>query len=138
MNRKVVEKVLALMFQAFVPSKFWINAFRITVFIMSRLPSKFLNFKTPYELLYNKIPNYDFLHMFGSHCFPCIRTYIAHKMDLRLIHCVFLGYGPYKIGYLRYDPMVKNFYSFRHVIFHEVMFLSYIPLSLIVCLIPLI
>lgn len=78
---RVVEKGLALLLQATLPSSFWIHSFRTVVFTINRLPSKVLNYVSPYQLLYEKMPDYNFLRVFGCSFFPCKR--ILKHISLR-------------------------------------------------------
>lgn len=71
-----------------------VHSFRTIVFIINKLPSKFLNSQSPYQLLHDKIPNYGFLRVFGSSCCPYTRSYNRHKLEPCSMHYVCLGYTP--------------------------------------------
>lgn len=64
-HRRVVELELAMLFHASMPKKFWIEAFLTATFLINRLPSPSLGMKTPYFLLHNKPPSYNFLRTFS-------------------------------------------------------------------------
>lgn len=95
-NIRVVEKGLSLMLQVSLISELRIHTFRIALFIINRLPSKVLDFKTSYELFYDKV-DYAF-HTMNPILIRCVflgscpQPYVAHKMDPISIRCVFLGY----------------------------------------------
>lgn len=69
-HRYVIETGLTIMFQARVPLPLWVGAFSTTVYLINRLPSRTLDGKTPYELLFGKQPDYSMLRTFGCLCFP--------------------------------------------------------------------
>ena len=49
---------ITLLDHAHIPLKFWVDAFQIVVYTINLLPASPLNFKSPFEILYNKRPNY--------------------------------------------------------------------------------
>lgn len=53
-HRHLIELARALMFQAALPNYFWPFSFLMATYIVNRLPSVVLNWKTPYELLFRK------------------------------------------------------------------------------------
>lgn len=93
-HRHVVEIGLALLAHAFVPKKYWPEAFNTVVYLINRLPSPVLLGKTPFKCLFAKVPNYTFLPVFGLACRPNLRPFNKHKLDYRFALCIFLGYSP--------------------------------------------
>ena len=87
-------------------------------FLVNRIPSSAINFKTPEELWFGKPSNYDHLRIFG-----CI-TYVHQsegKLKPRSIKCIFLGYPEGVKGYrlwYKESPGVKIIIS-RDVMFNE-------------------
>jgi len=78
--------------------------------------------KSPFECLFRRRPNYNFLRTFGCLCFPFLRPYHAHKLDFRSFPCVFLGYSSSHLGYRCLDLESLRIYFSRHVRFHETVF----------------
>lgn len=58
-----------------MPLKFWVEAFQTAVCLINLLPSAPLKFRTPFEMLFLKSPDYLFLQPFGYACFPYLRPY---------------------------------------------------------------
>ncbi|GMI84898.1 hypothetical protein HRI_002159100 [Hibiscus trionum] len=88
-------------------------------YLINRLPSPLLDAKSLFELLHNRLPDYNFLRVFGSLCF--VSTLRAHrdKFSERALPGVFIGYAPgmkkYKIYVLKSHSIVTS----RDVVFHE-------------------
>lgn len=117
-HRHIVETGLTLLAQANLPLKFWWNAFHTAAFLINRLPTIVLNNKTPFKLLFHKIPNYSHLKVFGCVCYPCLRPYNDHKHNYRTSRCIFLGYSSL---HKRYQCLhsSRRMYISNHVTFDE-------------------
>jgi len=68
------------------------EAFTTVVSIINVLPSPNLDNKNPYQMLFNKPPNYNFYKTFGCTCYPMLQPYNNHKFNFRLSMCLFIGY----------------------------------------------
>ncbi|GJW03742.1 retrovirus-related pol polyprotein from transposon TNT 1-94 [Tanacetum coccineum] len=64
-HRHVTETGLAMLFNSNAPASLWVDAFTSAVYIINCLPTKLLNNKSPFELLFNRAPNYDIFRAFG-------------------------------------------------------------------------
>lgn len=84
------------MSHASIPQIYWDEIFSSTVYLINRLPS---HTTIPYTSLFNKAPNYSFLRVLGCLCFPYTRDYNSHKLQLRALPCIFLGYALAQKGY---------------------------------------
>ena len=67
-NRDLLEKTRALMFHSNVPKKFWSQGVLTAAYLINRLPSKVLNFKSPYEILKGRQIDLSHLRVFGCTC----------------------------------------------------------------------
>lgn len=65
-HRSVVDVGLATIFRSFVPLKYWTYAFRASVYTLNRVPTKLLDFSSPYFKLFKHEPDISFLRVFGS------------------------------------------------------------------------
>ena len=110
---------MTLLAQSFLPSKYWSFAFQTSVYLINLLPAKLLNFQSPLQVLFHKIPNYHHLRVFGCLCFPSLRPYNHHKLSYRSTACVFLGYASTHKGYICLDVSTSRLYISRDVLFHE-------------------
>ena len=121
-HRHIVETGLTLLFHANVPLKFWVDAFLTATYLINRLPLSSIGKDTPYFKLFGKHANYSGLRIFGSQCFPYLKTPSVHKFSKKTVPCVFLGYSPLHKGYRCLDPQSHRVYISRHVVFNETCF----------------
>ena len=80
-HRHIVETGLTLLAQAKLPLVFWWEAFHSATYLINRIPTPVLNNKSPYQKLHNRLPDYQFLKVFGCSCFSLLRPYNQHKLD---------------------------------------------------------
>ena len=81
-----------------VPSYPWREAILYTNYLMNRMPSKVLNFKTPISLLHKyylkyRLINYLPLYIFGCTVFSHNSNKRASKLDLKGIKYVIRNYS---------------------------------------------
>ena len=112
----------AFQIQSQLPIKFWGDCVLHVAYLINRLPSPLLHDKTPFELLFHKLPNYSLLKVFGCLCFASTISHTKTKFSPRARKCVFLGF-PFNVkGYKVFDLDSHTVFVFRHVIFHENVF----------------
>ena len=121
-HRQIVEVGLSLLAHSHLPQLYWEDAFTTATFIINRLPTPILNNQSPYEVLYNRTPNFSFLRVFGCACWPNLRPYNRHKLDFRSKSCIFIGYSVNHHGYKCLDLSTGHVYVSRNVIFDENLF----------------
>ncbi|KAL0431876.1 UNVERIFIED_CONTAM: hypothetical protein Sradi_0813600 [Sesamum radiatum] len=110
------------MFESHLPNTFWAESILAATHIINRLPSVTLQWKTPYELLYNKPPSYTNLKTFGCLCFASNNTPHKSKFDPRAFKCIFIGYVQGQKGYKLFDLDNHVIIISRDVTFHEHIF----------------
>jgi hypothetical protein len=81
----------ALRFQSHLPLSFWVDCLNSNIFDQSDSFSMRSN-KTPFELLFSKVPSYSHLKVFGCLAFASTLSRDRNKFDTRATTCVFLGY----------------------------------------------
>lgn len=101
--------------QSRVPTTFWPEALVTAIYLINRLPTKILTFKTPLQTLseYTKIPPTLTLEprVFGCSVFVHIPKTERTKIDPCAEKCVFVGYGVDKKGYRCYNPKKRHIYT---------------------------
>lgn len=76
----------------------------------------------PFQVLYNRKPDYAFLRIFACAIYPLLRPYDNHKFSFNSKQCVFLGYSPQHLGNRCLDIDNDRIYYARHVQFDESIF----------------
>lgn len=105
-----------------MPVSFWGEATLTAIFLINRLPTLVLQRQTPFQRLFNQMPDYNFLRVFGCACFPWLRPYIHDKLQLRSKCYVFLGYASKAKWYHCLDRDTGRVFISRHVLFCETIF----------------
>lgn len=120
-DKHVVELGLTFMAQVKLPLSFWWDSFQTDVYIINIFPTPVLNGQSPFQVLFNKSPDYKFLKVFGCAVFPHLHPYNAHKLEFRSKKCLFLGYSTSHKGY-KCLSQSGHVYITRNAIFHEEVF----------------
>lgn len=68
-----VETSLALLASGLVPKQYWVEAFQTVVYLINRLPTKILNYISPYEKLIG--------HFQITPFYKCLATRVIHICD---------------------------------------------------------
>lgn len=116
------DSVRTLLFHASMPCRFWAEALSAATYLLNRRPCRATSPHTPHELLLGVAPDYELLRVFGCLCYPNTAATSRHKIALRSVACVFLGYPSDHRGYRCYDPATRRVLTSRHVYFVEDVF----------------
>jgi transposase InsO family protein len=90
-HRHILKTARALHFQSHLPITFWGECILSAVHIINRLSTLLLHKKTPFEILYNKLPDYSRMRVFGCVAFATIVN-PSSNFSPRATKCIFLGY----------------------------------------------
>ena len=106
-----------------MPSCHWGDAVATAMYLINRMPSKILHFKTPLHILSTHVSLPSIL-MLPPRTFGCVAFVHLHrnqhtKLDLCAVKCLFLGYGLHKKGFRCYDPTTNRTYITMDVTFLE-------------------
>lgn len=82
----------SLKIQSQVPNSFWGDCILTVAHLINITPSKLLDFKSPYEVLFQKPPDYDNLKIFGCLCYMTNITVPKDKLASRAVPCLFLSW----------------------------------------------
>jgi len=114
---------------------FWAECVLTDVYLINCLPIPLLSHKTPFEKLYNKVPNYSHLKVFGCLAYAT-KVHVTHKFAPRAARCVFLGYPVGQKAYKLYNFTTHKFLTSRDIVFHEHIFPYQLPSTIPAPLIP--
>lgn len=122
-NCHILETARALLHGAHVPHHHWTDAVTTAVYLINRMPSKVLEFKTPLQTLSTFVP-LPTIQMLPPRVFGCVAFVHLHKnqrtkLDPCVVRCLFLGYGAHQKGYRCYDPTTRRMYVTMDVTFLE-------------------
>ncbi|BBH01411.1 hypothetical protein Prudu_011666 [Prunus dulcis] len=123
-NRHLLEMVRASLIEAHLPLHYWGEALMSAAYLINRLPSRTINFHTPFQELTSQTsspptPNLP-PRTLGCVAFVHLHPHQRHnKLEPRAIRCVFLGYATTQKGYRCYHPSSKKMFITQDVIFHE-------------------
>ena len=119
LNRTLVEAVRAMLIQAKLPQRFWVEALATAVYLHNRSPTKGVTDMTPFEAWTGVKPNVSHLRSFGCTVYAHIPKDERRKLDPKSKKCVLLGYGTETKGYRLYDPQSSRVMYSRDVKFNE-------------------
>lgn len=118
-HKHILDVARALRFQGNLPIGFWGECVLAVAYLINRTPSLLLDGKSPYEVVYNKPPDYSHIRIFGSLCYAHNQGRGGDKFSSKSWKCVFMGYPYGKKGWKLYDLTTKKFFVSRDVIFYE-------------------
>lgn len=86
------------------------------------MPSKVIDNKTPYEVLYNLKPDYEYMRVFGCLAYYRSTETNGDKFEVRGRPGIFLGYPQETKGYKIYDTQHHKIIISQDVKFMESVF----------------
>ena len=108
-NGRLLDSTRSFIFQKYVPKSFWGEAVLPVAYLINRLPSRILGFKSPMDILSTFYPNLHTTNnlvpmIFGFVAFVHVHNQNRGKLDPRALKCVFVGYSSTQKGYKCYHP----------------------------------
>lgn len=92
---------------------------KTVVFTINRTPTPLLKNKSPYEILFSKVIDYNALKVFGCLTYASTLPSKRDKFTQKAVSTVFLGYPSGLKGYKLYDLTIISFLISRDVVLHE-------------------
>jgi transposase InsO family protein len=90
LNRRLLERVRALLHQADLPKNLWAEAIKFAVWLKNRTSTKTLGNVTPYERLYGQKPNLSGVPEWGQSVW--VRKPASSKLDARATQARWVGF----------------------------------------------
>jgi hypothetical protein len=102
-----------------VPKYLWGQAVLTAAYLINRMPSRVLDWKSPIEMLNGKNEDVLPLKTFGCVCFVQDKRSNVRKLDPRAVKCVFVGYSATQKGYVYWSPVKRRLFVSMDVTFRE-------------------
>jgi hypothetical protein len=107
------------MFAMNVPKILWSEAVMTAAYLINRMPSRVLGYKTPIECLTGKTTYVVLPKVFGCSCFVKDYRPSVGKLDPRALKCIFVGYSGKQKGYKCWCPSERRMFVSMDVVFRE-------------------
>jgi hypothetical protein len=98
-NRTILEAARTVIHASNLSLSLWPYAVDYSVYTQNRSPSSSLGFRTPFELIYGRVPDLSHLRDFGTKCWYRVPNPIG-KLSDRGKEGIFLGYVPNSSAYV--------------------------------------
>lgn len=121
-HRHLVETTRAIKIHASLLDKFWGSCILATTYIINRLPSSVLKWKSPFEILYGSKPDMSHLKTIGCLCYALNLKPRHDKFAAKGRRCILLGYSAGQKAYKLYDLDNHTIFVSRDVHFEENVF----------------
>ncbi|MCO5600558.1 hypothetical protein L7F22_054672 [Adiantum nelumboides] len=118
-NKAIAEIARAMMNEMNMPLTYWAEAVHTTVHIMNQTPTTAIHEISSSERLYGIKPTISYMKVFGCVWYVHVPNEARKKMEPKAAKCILLGYSVETKGYKCYDPMTRQVYVRRDVIFCE-------------------
>jgi hypothetical protein len=117
--RSVNNVIRTLLIQASLPRRYWTEGLHIATYLLNYLPTMTVQAACPHLALFDSMPSYEHLCVFGCTCYPNMTATVPNKLSPRSTWCVFLGYFADHKGYHCLDLSTNCLIVSRHVVFDE-------------------
>jgi hypothetical protein len=102
-----------------VPKYLWGQAVLTATYLINRMHSRVLDWKSPIEMLKDKNGDVLPLKTFGYVCFVQDNGPNVGKLDPKAVKCVFVGYSATQKGYICWSPIERRLFVSMDVTFRE-------------------
>ncbi|KAM0986177.1 hypothetical protein ACFX2C_013376 [Malus domestica] len=96
-NRQIMEVAHSLMLDKCVPNHLWGHAVLAAVYLINRVPSRFLDFQTPFDVLQQHVSLVSISKLppkvFGCIAYVHVYSHQRSKLGACALRCVFIGYA---------------------------------------------
>lgn len=115
-HQHVLSLTHSLLFKSHLPKHFWAHSLSHIVFLINRLPSKFLQFQTPFQILHQSFPYYSNIKVFLLLVFSSKSNHNRIKLDPRSHKYIYLGNKHSVKRYILRD-LQASIFLFRDTLF---------------------
>lgn len=117
LNRTLVERVRAMIFQHNSPLFLWQEAIAYANYLRNHTPTRSLNGITPHEAFWGRRPDIKATQDFGSPCWVLVPDSRQSKLTPKSEKHTFVGISDHSAGWRYYDAGMRHILISRNVIF---------------------
>ncbi|GJY00035.1 uncharacterized mitochondrial protein-like protein [Tanacetum coccineum] len=118
-NRTLIEAARTMLIYAKALLFLWAEAFTTACYTQNRSIIRLHHVKTPYELLYDKLPDLSFFYVFGALCYLTNDSENLGNLQPKANIGFFIGYAPTKKTFRIYNRHTRRIIETIHVDFDE-------------------
>ena len=118
-NQTIMAITRCILIESRLPYNYWSFAVHHAVYTMNRLPTKRIEWQTPYELWQGNKPDVHHLRPFGCIAYAHLESSLRTSLQPTARKCIFLGYAPNQKGYIVQDIQNQVILARRDVTFNE-------------------
>lgn len=115
----LIETARTIKIHAGIPNYLWGECVLAATHVINLMPSSVLNWKTPYERLTKKVPNYDHLRVVGCLYYAFNTHRHGDKFAEKGTRCILLGYPGEQKTYKLFKLEKKKIIVSRDVVFKK-------------------
>ncbi|KAJ9557513.1 hypothetical protein OSB04_012127 [Centaurea solstitialis] len=123
-NRTLVEAARSMLAQSQLPQYLWAEAVNTACYTQNRSIIHRRFGKTPYHVLFGRIPNIDYFKVFGCPCFVLNETENRGKFGPKSDEMMFVGYSDCSVAYRVFNKKSRVVYESVNVRFDPFVELS--------------
>ncbi|KAJ9566173.1 hypothetical protein OSB04_002139 [Centaurea solstitialis] len=123
-NRTLVEAARSMLAQSQLPQYLWAEAVNTACYTQNRSIIHRRFGKTPYHVLFGRIPNIDYFKVFGCPCFVINETENRGKFGPKSDEMIFVGYSDCSVAYRVFNKKSRVVYESVNVRFDPFVELS--------------
>ncbi|KAJ9542486.1 hypothetical protein OSB04_028992 [Centaurea solstitialis] len=123
-NRTLVEAARSMLAQSQLPQYLWAEAVNTACYTQNRSIIHRRFGKTPYHLLFGRIPNVDYFKVFGCPCFVLNETENRGKFGTKSDEMIFVGYSDCSVAYRVMNKKLRVVYESVNVKFDPLVEIS--------------
>ncbi|KAJ9539011.1 hypothetical protein OSB04_031744 [Centaurea solstitialis] len=123
-NRTLVEAARSMLTQSQLPQYLWAEAVNTACYTQNRSIIHRRFGKTPYHLLFGRIPNVDYFKVFGCPCFVLNETENRGKFGTKSDEMIFVGYSDCSVAYRVMNKKLRVVYESVNVKFDPLVEIS--------------
>lgn len=120
--RHIVKTCLTFLQHACIPNTYWSYSFAAAVYIINHMITPVLAYSSPFQALFQTLPNNSKIWSFGMLCYPWIRPCGTNKFTPRSVPCVFLGYSITQSAFIYLDVPNSRIYIYLDMLFSMKLF----------------